>query len=554
MAMQRDDYPDKLQHAPFDQYGYDSAPPPQPIYEHMEARVIPEEVSEYLRYFKKCLRDQNVSEIYNLYDFGFSDLTDRYYRDKLWPDEARVRQIVGDDPDTEVFIILYKELYYRYLYGKIQRGPSVEHRWNSYQNYQSLFSHLLNSAEPVRLNLPNQWLWDIIDEFVYQFQSFCQFKSTLVKRTKEEIEDLKQMDEQLWNLYPVLNILYSLVSKSQINLQLRAINTNTNVDDKVNEFGRHPLYFRLGYFSLIGLCRLHVLLGDYFQAVKTIENIQFDAKEMYNTVPTCSVALHYYIGFCHMMSRRYQETVQLYVNCLMFIQRTRGIQYQQPAKSWQYDIISKTADQMYNLLAICLILQPQRIDESIQSQLNEKMSDKMLRMARGELADFETAFQIGSPKFLLPGVPNFENTSINYSKEPIALQCRVFMEDVKQQINIPSLRGYLKLYTTITCSKLASFIDASPSETDLISGLLCFKHKMCDVTKSDLSPLGEEESNTTDLDFYIDKDMIMIADTKVARRYGEYFIKHIHKLNELNKTLSRIGMRRESVAANVRKN
>lgn len=38
---------------------------------------------------------------------------------------------------------------------------------------------------------------------------------------------------------------------------------------------------------------------------------------------------------------------------------------------------------MYNLLAICLILQPRRIDESIQSQLTEKMSEKMNRMARG---------------------------------------------------------------------------------------------------------------------------------------------------------------------------
>jgi len=55
--------------------------------------------------------------------------------------------------------------------------------------------------------------------------------------------------------------------------------------------------------------------------------------------------------------------------------------------------VSKTADQMYNLLAICLILQPQRIDESIQSQLNEKMSDKMIRMARGWLViDLENRY------------------------------------------------------------------------------------------------------------------------------------------------------------------
>ena len=34
------------------------------------------------------------------------------------------------------------------------------------------------------------------------------------------------------------------------------------------EFGRHSLYKMLGYFSLVGLLRLHSLLGDYYQAIK----------------------------------------------------------------------------------------------------------------------------------------------------------------------------------------------------------------------------------------------------------------------------------------------
>jgi hypothetical protein len=34
------------------------------------------------------------------------------------------------------------------------------------------------------------------------------------------------------------------------------------------EFGRHSLYKMLGYFSLVGLLRLHSLLGDFYQAIK----------------------------------------------------------------------------------------------------------------------------------------------------------------------------------------------------------------------------------------------------------------------------------------------
>ena len=39
------------------------------------------------------------------------------------------------------------------------------------------------------------------------------------------------------------------------------------------------------------------------------------------------------------------------------------------------------------------------------------------------------------------------------------------------------------------------------------------------------------------VDFYIDKDMVHIADTKVGRRYGDYFIRHIHIMDELHRAL-----------------
>ena len=44
------------------------------------------------------------------------------------------------------------------------------------------------------------------------------------------------------------------------------------------------------------------------------------------------------------------------------------------------------------------------------------------------------------------------------------------------------------------------------------------------------------------VDFYIDKNMIHIADTKVDRRYGDFFIRQIHKCEELNRSLVAIKM------------
>lgn len=51
-----------------------------------------------------------------------------------------------------------------------------------------------------------------------------------------------------------------------------------DADSVAGDFGRHSLYKMLGYFSLVGLLRLHSLLGDYYQAIKALENIDIHKK------------------------------------------------------------------------------------------------------------------------------------------------------------------------------------------------------------------------------------------------------------------------------------
>lgn len=50
----------------------------------------------------------------------------------------------------------------------------------------------------VNMQLPNQWLWDIIDEFVYQYQSFCQYRAKMKQKTDQEIALLKKYDQVCW--------------------------------------------------------------------------------------------------------------------------------------------------------------------------------------------------------------------------------------------------------------------------------------------------------------------------------------------------------------------
>jgi len=64
----------------------------------------------------------------------------------------------------------------------------------SVRSYLCLKSELIpipiyfpDSEGPVKLELPEQWLWDIIDEFIYQFQVFCTWRSKVKNKTEDEL-------------------------------------------------------------------------------------------------------------------------------------------------------------------------------------------------------------------------------------------------------------------------------------------------------------------------------------------------------------------------------
>uniref|UniRef100_A0A2K6AMS4 PCI domain-containing protein n=1 Tax=Macaca nemestrina TaxID=9545 RepID=A0A2K6AMS4_MACNE len=173
---------------------------------------------------------------------------------------------------------------------------------------------------------------------------------------------------------------------------------------------------------------------------------------------------------------------------------------------------------------------PMSTDESIHLQLQEKYRDKMLHMQKGD------------PQFLSSVLPKYDNVHPNYHKEPFLQQLKVFPDEVQQQAQLSTICGFLKLHTTMPVAKLAGFLDLT--EQEFMIQLLVFKYKMKNlVWTSGISILDGEFQSASEVDFYIDKDMIHIAYTKVARGYGNFFICQIHKFEELNRTLKKMGQR-----------
>ncbi|KAI8981055.1 RNA polymerase I-associated factor PAF67-domain-containing protein [Pilobolus umbonatus] len=475
---------------------------------------IPDPVRNFILHFYRNVMDNNVYELHNIYDSSFNKLTEKYYQKQAWPEAEVISPLVNDD---QVFLTLYRELYYRHVYSYLT--PTLEHRFHSYENYCDLFNYILNSEEPVSLELPNQWLWDIIDEFIYQFQSFCNYRDRVKNRTEQEAALLSR-NSQIWSCYSVLNVLYSFIQKSRINEQLLVSKNGGDMMEAAGEYGSRPLYKMLGYFSIIGLLRVHCLLGDYILALKMMDNIVLNKKAMFARVTACHVTTYYYVGFAYMMIRRYADAIKAFSTVLSFIQRTK----QYHSRSYQFDQIAKKGDQMYALLAICIALCPTRLDENIHSQLREKYGEQLFKMQKGEesLSIYLDLFQFACPKFLSPS---------GKGVDPHQNQVKVFIADIANQINLPILRSIMKLYTTMGIDKLAKFLEVDSEE--LKTQLLIFKQKSRQYKWVEGNLLEGEYLSTSDLDFCLKQDVVHIAESKVGRRYGDWFLRNINRCEDI---------------------
>ncbi|EAU86804.1 eukaryotic translation initiation factor 3 subunit 6 [Coprinopsis cinerea okayama7 len=542
---------------------YEDAPIPQPqidestllaMQQHMAQQAafaqIPDVVKGFIVHFHQAVLDNNLAEITVAYESGWNKYTEKFYARTEWPEAEVIAPLVNDDP---IFLILYRELYYRHVYSRLQ--PNIDDRFHSYENSCELFNYLLNSDGPVQLELPEQWLWDIIDEFIYQYQVFCTWRSKPKSKTDDELAMLAEAGP-VWSSYSVLNVLYSLMQKSRINEYIvaqREGKSPEEIAEIVGEYGQRPLYRMLGYFSIIGLLRVHVLLGDFTLALKVMDNIELNQKSPFTRVTACHVTTYYYVGFCYIMLRRYPDAIRTFVTILNFIMRMK----QYHTRSYQYDQISKTADRMYALFAICHALSPSRLDDNIANIAKERFNEQYAKMSRGgqdALAAFEELFLYACPKFIAANSPPYEDpaalqtllspsspsdstTDVSAAPQLDATHrhLSLFLADVAAQSPVPTLRSFLKLYTSLGAKKLANFLDED--EEEMVQEMMVVKQasrSLSRVPGTEGTGLLEGQTITTsDLNFVIDENMVHIAESTVGRRYAGWFIKNTERTQKI---------------------
>ncbi|PHJ15626.1 eukaryotic translation initiation factor 3 subunit 6 interacting protein, partial [Cystoisospora suis] len=502
------------------------------------------DVEEFLRSLYDEVYDRNVDAIRRLYEVEFPALTERYYSERRWPSVEEVGTFYRQFDRYHCLIItLYRELYYRHLFLKCQQEITWEDRRLAWENYALLINFLAEvecrpdeEKDGKSLRLPLQWLWDILDEFVYQFQEACRWRQRIARRLPEdEVERtafVKEMDRDsdVWKASQVLEFLHALVHRSQIEDFLKqqqsssssslggnSSSSNSKDDSTRSKMFETEIRYQLGYFAMILLLRLHVLMGDYFIGVKSIENIELSPRSFYWKVPAAHVTLFYHLGFAYMMMRRYNDAIRVMSQLLIFVSRQRSYL---SMHFYQQASMNKTVDRMYILVMLCSSLCNVKLDESVNQMIKEKYSDKFYKLQQENDETYCDLFTWSCPKFVNPATPSFEDPVAlerfsNSQSEVQLRQCKMFFREVEFHKKISTVSSFAKLYNNIQLSKLGSLMEVKEGDpedvvrSDILSVKLKSRQK---IWRSGSLLSGELISLTPDnsVEFYVEQDMLHV--------------------------------------------
>ncbi|CAI5731209.1 unnamed protein product [Hyaloperonospora brassicae] len=466
--------------------------------------LLPETVKSWFSHMHTHLRSGNVADMARLYDREFPNLTNNYFKQTSWPEPSAIQSLVHDDA---TFLLLYKQLYFRHLFSRLQPGMAM--KVASWTTYVALFDGLLDGSLALEA-LPSQWIFDIVGEFVYQWQSYSQWRAKVATKGDAEVA-LYQEHLFIWDTSKVLGYLHALVRHSKIVAILKG-------EPHVQE--PSVVVKELGYFSLITLARAHVLFGDYYTSLKLLEPIDLfdksargEAKttaQIHEKSPGCHVSVFYHMGFAQLMLEDFAAAIRSFSTIILQVNRNRNYY----SRFADYEQLHKLTEKAMALLAIVLFLCPgQRVNEQIHSLIREKYGDKQSKLQKGDVSALSELFGFSCPKFILPAVAVEGEAVVHRSAEASQRQQKAFSDMVARQQHVPAVRSYIKLYRSIDLEKLAAFrgVDVEIARAELMA---------LKVSGSRLK---------TDVHFFLNNNVVLVDEEASNQRTGEFFINHIHK-------------------------
>ena len=294
-----------------------------------------------------------------------------------------------------------------------------------------------------------QWVSDILQEFVYQFQGLCQYR-LLSHRTADDLR-LLQNHRNSWSIAGVVDILRNLI----------AAGARADASTTVIEFG---------VCASIELARLQCLVGDFSSSLATLSPAALVGSQqaaIIAKVPTTYASVYFHVGVSQLMLHQYAQSIDTFSTVLLSTHAlsrlsTNNSNRQVGAQSQ----MQKTQDKCVALLAVAMALCPScRVDDQVKELVDAKFSDKIRRISNGDLACLNDLFESSCPKFINPVIPaDFTVASEVRAPNAFNLLVASFIEGAKEGLQALKVLKYLHLYAAIDISKLAQISKCQESE------------------------------------------------------------------------------------------
>lgn len=303
----------------------------------------------------------------------------------------------------------------------VKSKPSVTDHLEAWSNYTGIFEFLLQMKFP-EVAVSAQWANDIVQEFVYHFQDFCQYRAQVSARTEEEIARM-QACKTAWSLPEVVRILTALIARGNespgllIRTKLNSdilyyIHSNALLVCNITVTASSSVHSLMSYFSAIELARLECLLGDFGASLTLVSPRRLrDKSELFQSIPTCHANAYYHAGICLLLSRKYTSCVDTLTEIIIHISRQLKPGAAVLRQNTQ-QALQKALDKVMALTLISIVLSPgHRVDDQVQELIDAKWSDRLRRLQTWDLSAFEAIFESNCPKFISPAWPDFTSTT-----------------------------------------------------------------------------------------------------------------------------------------------
>ena len=369
-----------------------------------------------------------------------------------------------------------------------------------------------------------------MQEYVYQFQGFCQYRTQLGLRSPDELQQL-EANRDIWVLPVVLKTLQDLY-----------------ISGKQQENQPEPHYV-LSFFSCfasVELARVECLVGDYSTSLQSLSPANLGSRvELISQIPTCHVNVYYHAGVAQLMLRRHTEALDTFSDIILAF--VSSIKATPGDRRGAHTPLVKTLDKILSLLTVAYSLSPgYRINEQVKELVESKLGDKYRRLISGDVTLMSDIFEGACPKFICSIVPNYSVIE-NLNQEAFSNQVSTFTKDAGQLLSILKIRSYLRVYKSIELSKVAQM--TSVSEEEIKNQLQALQQRTTQYLPSTDGKSAATRVSTSDVQFTLVDNVLMIEEdvrnskNDSAERFFKSSIrKHVDIMNDLNRCFRQYGL------------